>query len=92
MSSSITSSSEKRRKAPVLDPEDFCAWEMMFQAYVGFSEWELFESEEPVVDEVMLRSLYNASGHATVASAKYEKQIQGQQEKWKLNTDKVRQS
>ncbi len=44
----------------------------MFQAHVGYSEWKLFESDEPVVDEVMLRSLYNASGHATVASAKYE--------------------
>ena len=93
MSNSLTSSlSDKRRKAPALDPEDFCAWEMMFQAYVGFSEWELFESPEPVVDEVLLQSLYNADGHATVASAKYEKQIHGKQERWKLNTDKVRQS
>ena len=38
----------------------------------------------------MLHSLYNASGHATVASAKYEKQIQGKQEKWKLNTDEAK--
>ena len=67
MSNSLTSSSsDKRRKAPVLDPEDFCAWEMMFQAYVGFSEWELFESPEPVVDPTVLQSHYNADGHATV--------------------------
>ena len=76
MSISLTSSSsDKRRKAPVLDPEDFCAWEMMFQAYVGFSEWELFESSEQVVDQTVLQSHYNADGHATVQSAKYEKQI-----------------
>ena len=93
MSNSLTSSSsDKRRKAPVLDPEDFCAWEMMFQAYVGFSEWELFESPEPVVDPTVLQSHYNADGHATVQSAKYEKQIRISHDKWKSNTDKVRQS
>ena len=93
MFNSLTSSSsDKRRKAPVLDPEDFCAWEMMFQAYVGFSEWELFESPEPVVDPTVLQSHYNADGHATVQSAKYEKQIRISHDKWKSNTDKVRQS
>lgn len=92
MSNSLTSSSsDKRRKAPVLDPEDFCAWEMMFQAYVGFSEWEPFESPEPVVDQAVLQSHYNAEGHATVQSAKYEKQIKNSHDKWKSNTDKIRQ-
>ena len=76
MSNSLTSSSyDKRRKAPVLDPENFCAWEMMFQAYVGFSEWELFQSPEPVVDQTVLQSLFNGDGYTTVQSAKYEKKL-----------------
>ena len=58
MSSDHTSSSsDKRRRVPVLDPVDFCAWEMMFQAYVGFSEWELFEQAEPELDPVVLTAL-----------------------------------
>ena len=51
MSDNFTSSSSSRRKAPALDPEDFASWEMMFQAHVGFEEWELFGQEEPQVDE-----------------------------------------
>ena len=47
MSDNFTSSSSSRRKAPALDPEDFASWEMMFQAHVGFEEWELFGQEEP---------------------------------------------
>ncbi len=58
MSSDHTSSSsDKRRRVPVFDPEDFCAWEMMFRAYVGFSEWELFEQAEPELDPVVLTAL-----------------------------------
>ena len=50
-------SSDKRRRVPVLDPEDFCVWEMMFQAYVGFSEWELFEKAEPVLNATVYAGL-----------------------------------
>ena len=93
MSNSLTSSSsDKRRKAPVLDPDDFCAWEIMFQAYVGFSEWELFESPELVVDQTVLQFHYNADGHATVQPAKVEKQIKNSHDKRKSNTYKLRQS
>jgi hypothetical protein len=79
MSNSLTSSSyDKRRKAPVLDPErrllcvgnDVPSSKPMLASQ---SEWELFESPEPVVDQTVLQSLYNVDGHATDLSAKYEK-------------------
>ena len=93
MSSDLTSSSsDKRRRVPVLDPEDFCAWEMMFQAYVGFSEWELFEKPRPELDPMMLTGLLSSSMDPTPASKKYEKEIKHEQEKWKYNNDKVRQA
>ena len=89
MSSNLTSSSsDKRRRVPVLDPDDFCAWEMMFQAYVGFSEWELFEKAEPVLDPTVYAGLLSSSMDPTVASKKYEKQIEGEKLKWKLNMDR----
>ena len=92
MSSDYTSSSsDKRRRVPVLDPEDFCAWEMMFQAYEGFSEWELFEKDEPKLDATICAGLLSPSMDPTTASKKYEKQIEGEKLKWKLNKDKVRQ-
>ena len=87
-----SSSSDKRRRVPALDPEDYCAWEMMFQAYVGFSEWELFEKDEPVLDATVFASLLSPSLDPTAASRKYEKQIDGEKLKWKLNTDKIRQA
>jgi hypothetical protein len=93
MSSNLTSSSsDKRRRGPVLDPDDFCAWEMMFQAYVGFSEWELFEKAEPVLDATVYAGLLSSTMDPTVASRKYEKQIEGEKLKWKLNMDRVRQA
>ena len=93
MSSDHTSSSsDKRRRVPVLDPEDFCAWEMMFQVYVGFSEWELFEKAEPVLDATVYAGLLSPFMEPTVASKKYEKQIAGEKLKWKLNMDRVRQA
>ena len=92
MSSGHTSSSsDKRRRVPVLDPEDFCAWEMMFQAYVGFSEWELFEQAEPELDPVVYAALLSPQLDPTAESKKYEKQVKGDKLKWKLNMDKVRQ-
>ena len=45
----------------MLDPEDFCAWEMMFQAYVGFLEWELFEKAGPELDATILSDDYPPS-------------------------------
>ena len=56
-SSSSSSSSDRRRKAPSLFPEDFTAWEMQFQAHVGFAEWKLFQEEERAVDEAHLATL-----------------------------------
>ena len=93
MSSEHTSfSSDKRRRVPVLDPEDFLVWEMMFQAYVGFSEWELFEKAEPELDATVYADLLSSTMDPTAASRKYEKTIEGEKLKWKLNTDKVRQA
>ncbi len=51
MSSSSSSSSDRRRKAPSLNSDDFTAWEMMFQAHVGYAEWKLFQEAEPAIDE-----------------------------------------
>jgi hypothetical protein len=46
-----------RRKAPSLDPEDFASWEMLFQNYCGYQEWELFWKNEPEVDmDQMIKS------------------------------------
>ena len=93
MSSDHTSSSsDRRRRVPVLDPEDFCAWEMMFQAYVGFSEWELFEKDEPELDPVVFAALLYPQMDPTDESRKYEKQVKGDKLKWKSNMDKVRQA
>ena len=76
MSSDLTSSSaDKRRRVPVLDPEDYCGWEMMFQAYVGFNEWELFETAEPELDATVYAALLTSSQDPTPASKKYEKQV-----------------
>ena len=76
--SSLSSSSDRRRKVPALSPEDFTAWEMQFQAYVGYAEWKLFQKVEPVVDEDHLATLLEggvAGGNETRASRSYEKDI-----------------
>ncbi len=59
---------------------------------MGFSEWELFEKAEPVLDATIYAGLLSASMDPTVASKKYEKQIEGGRLKWKLNMVKVRQA
>ena len=65
---------------------------MMFQAYVGVSEWELFEKDEPKLDATVFASLLSPSPDPTAVSRKYEKQIDDEKLKWKLNTDKIRQA
>ena len=85
------STSSSRRKAPSLDPEDFASWSMMFQAHVGFEEWELFNKEEPQVHEDTLLDLLAANGDDTEASLRYEKKIRVEQKKWKRNSDQIRQ-
>jgi vancomycin resistance protein YoaR len=93
MSSDLTSSSaDKRRRVPVLDPEDYRGWEMMFQAYVGFNEWELFETAEPELDATIYAALLTSSQDPTPESKKYEKQVESDKKKWKLNSNKVRQA
>ena len=88
MSSDLTSSSaDKRRRVPVLDPEDYCGWEMMFQAYVG-----LFETAEPELVETVYAAFLTSSQDPTLESKKYEKQIESDKKTWKLNSNKVRQS
>ena len=80
--SSSSSSSSSRRKAPSLTPEDFTAWEMMFQAHVGYAEWKLFQTAEPVIDAAHLNTLLRggvAGGGATRESRSYVDDI-------KLNT------
>ena len=47
------------RKAPALDPEDFAGWEMMFKAYVGYAEWELFRESEPRVTQEQTTPWWN---------------------------------
>jgi len=86
-----SSTSSSRRKAPSLDPEDFASWSMMFQAHVGFEEWELFNKEEPQVHEDTLLDLLAANGDDTEASLRYEKKIRVEQKKWKRNSDQIRQ-
>ena len=92
MSADHTSpSSDKRRRVPALDPEDYCMClgdDVSSLRYVGFSEWELFEKDELVLDSTVYASLLSSSA----ASRKYEKQIDGEKLKWKLNTDKIRQA
>ena len=76
--SSSSSSSDRRRKAISLSPDDFTAWEMQFQAHVGYAEWKLFQEEEPVVDEAHLFTLLDggvAGGGETRASRSYEKTL-----------------
>ena len=67
-------SSSSRRKAPSLDPEDFASWEMLFQNYCGYQEWELFWKNEPEVDMDQIEQFQNA-GDDTDESRCYEKQI-----------------
>ena len=43
-------SSSSRRKAPPLGPEDFASWELLFNNYCGYQEWELFYENIPVID------------------------------------------
>ena len=52
-----SSSSDKHRRVPYLDPEDYCAWKMSFQAYEVFSEWKLFEKAETVLDASVYAAL-----------------------------------
>ena len=85
-------SSSSRRKAPSLDPEDFASWEMLFQNYCGYQEWELFWQDEPEVDMTQLEQLQSAEGDDTDESRRYEKQIRGDRKKWKKNSDKIRQN
>jgi hypothetical protein len=78
-----------------LSPDDFTAWEMQFQAHVGFAEWKLFQKVEPVVDEAHLATLLEggvAGGNETHASRSYEKEIRHKLRKWNENNDKIRQS
>ena len=94
-SSSSSSSSDKRRKGPSLVPEDFAAWEMQFQAHVGYAEWKLFQKVEPVVDEAHLATLLDggvAGGAATHASRAYEREVRHDLRKWNENNDKIRQA
>ncbi len=77
--SDYSTSSSSRRKAPQLDPEDFASWEMMFQAHVGFEEWELFNKEEPVIDDDKLLDLLAENGDDTEASLRYEKKTRVEQ-------------
>jgi hypothetical protein len=83
-----STSSSSRRKAPSLDPEDFASWEMMFQNYCGYSEWELFWTDEPELDEEELERLRTPEGDDTDDSLRYERRIRADQKKWKKNADK----
>ena len=65
---------------------------MMFQAYVGFNEWELFETAEPELDATAYAALLTPSQDQTPESKKYEKQVENYKRKWKLNSNKVRQA
>ncbi len=92
MSTSFTSADKRRNKAPALDPEDFCAWEMMFQAYVGFEQWELFEEDEPSLRDDWLTALQTSADDSTPESILYQKQVKKDHKKWKSNADKIRQA
>ena len=61
-----STSSSSRRKAPSLDPEDFASWEMMFQNYCGYQEWELFWTDESEIDEAELENLKTPEAKVTI--------------------------
>ena len=65
--SSFSSKPTSWRKAPALDPEDFAGWEMMFKAYVGYAEWELFKEPEPKVSDADRASMVDSHGAPTTA-------------------------
>ncbi len=50
----------------------------MFQAYLNFSERELFEKNEPKLDATVYAGLLSPSMDTTAASKKYEKQFEGE--------------
>ena len=76
MSSDLTYlSTDKCLRVPVLDPEDYGGWEMMFQAYVGFNEWELFEKAEPELDAIAYAALLTSSQDPAPESKKFENKL-----------------
>ena len=58
-----------------------------------FNEWwELFETDEPELDATAYAALLTSSQDPTPKSKKYEKQVESDKRKWKLNSNKVRQA
>ena len=79
------------RKAPTLDPEDFAGWEMMFKAYVGYAEWELFKEAEPRVTEEQRILMLEPDGTPSVALTALQISTNLKHDKWKNNNDSIRQ-
>ena len=79
------------RKAPVLDPEDFAGWEMMFKAYVGYAEWELFRETEPRVTQEQRDSMVESDGSPTAALTALLISTNIKFDRWKANNDNIRQ-
>ena len=79
------------RKAPTLDPEDFAGWEMMFKAYVGYAEWELFKTPEPMVSEEDQTRMVDSKGNPTPALSAFVISTNIKHDKWKANNDNIRQ-
>ena len=67
------------RKAPALDPEDFAGWEMMFKAFVGYAEWELFRESEPQVLQSQRDSMVESDGSPTHGSVDSAHHLDGHQ-------------
>ena len=79
------------RKASVLDPEDFAGWEMMFKAYVGYAEWELFRETEPRVTQEQRDSMVESDGSPTAALTALLISTNIKFDRWKANNDNIRQ-
>ena len=65
---------------------------MLFKNYCGYEKWELFNADEPEVDEDQLETLRTPEGDDTDESRCYERRFRYDLKKWKKNSDKIRQN
>jgi hypothetical protein len=79
------------RKPPILDPEDFAGWEMMFKAYVGYAEWELFKEPKPEITVEQREHGLDEDGRETPQFTALSIATNLKYERWKANNDTIRQ-
>ena len=86
--SSIQSST---KKAPSFDPENFTFWSTLFQAHVGKEQWNLFEEDEPILDEEFYQATLDEDGEETDESRAMEKVFNSKHKKWLRNQNRIHQ-